>query len=336
METNTAMPERADILASGDGPVESRHLRGRAFWQWLTNDPGRVAHLDAGARTRLDWPRVTAFAALHLGCLLVAVVGVSPVALAVAAALYVVRMFFITAFYHRYFAHRSFSVSRPMQLAMAILGCTAGQRGPLWWAGHHRSHHAGADTAKDPHSPAHRGMLFSHMGWFLTVESFALPEHRVRDWLRYPELRALERLDWIPFALLAAACYALGAWLEHTAPALGTSGAQMLVWGFFVSTVALYHATYTINSLAHRFGRRDFDTADDSRNNAWLAVLTLGEGWHNNHHFRPSAARLGFRWWQLDLGYLGLALLRATGLARGLKAVPADAAGAASRKGSRP
>ncbi|MDX1432017.1 MAG: acyl-CoA desaturase [Gammaproteobacteria bacterium] len=325
MDSNTVMLGPAQGGARGGAATEPRSGRARAFWHWLSNDPRRLDYLDAAARSRLDPTRVAAFAALHAGCLGVLVFGVSPVAVAVALALYVARMFFITAFYHRYFAHRSFRASRATQLVMAILGCTAGQRGPLWWAGHHRTHHASADTRDDPHSPAHRGMLYSHMGWFLTVESFAVPAHRVRDWLRYPELRILERLDWVPFVLLAIGCYALGALLESTAPALGTNGPQMLVWGFFVSTVALYHATYTINSLAHRFGRRDFDTADDSRNNPWLAALTLGEGWHNNHHFRPSSARLGFRRWQIDAGYAGLKLLESLGLVRELKRAPAQA-----------
>jgi stearoyl-CoA desaturase (delta-9 desaturase) len=206
---------------------------------------------------------------------------------------------------------------------MAVLGCTAGQRGPLWWAGHHREHHAKADTGDDPHAPSHSGMWFSHTLWFLTRKSFALQEQRVKDWLRYPELRMLERLDLVPFVFFGAGCYLLGAWMSRTAPELGTDGPQMLVWGFFVSTVLLYHATYSINSLAHRFGSRRFDTGDDSRNNLWLALITLGEGWHNNHHRFPAAVRQGFYWWEIDVSYLVLRLLSAVGLIRDLRQVPA-------------
>ena len=295
----------------------------RRAWWWLLNDERAFGAPDEASRQRIDWLRAIPFVAIHLACLAVLAVGVSPVAVAVAVALYLVRMFFVTAFFHRYFAHRAFRASRGVQFAMAVLGCTAGQRGPLWWAGHHREHHVTADTADDPHSPDHRGVLFSHTLWFLTRGAFATPAHRVRDWLRFPELRWLERLDWLPFVALAFACYALGAWLERAAPSLGTDGPQMLVWGFFVSTVVLYHATYTINSLAHRFGRRRYATRDSSRNNVWLALLTLGEGWHNNHHYYPASARQGFFWWELDVSYLLLRVMAALGLVRDLRPVPA-------------
>ena len=290
---------------------------------WLCKEPALYCRLDEAERNRIAPMRAGAFIAVHLLCLGVFWVGCSAFALFVALALYVSRMFFITAFYHRYFSHRSFRTGRIAQFVMALLGATAGQRGPLWWTGHHREHHATADTPADPHSPAHRGWLHSHALWFLTKGSFAVPEHRVRDWLRVPELRCLERLDWLPFVALAAACYALGEAVQSARPESGVSGAQLLVWGFGVSTVALYHATYTINSLCHGWGRRRFETADDSRNNLWLALLTLGEGWHNNHHYCPTAARQGFYWWELDLTWLGLRLLAALGVVSDLKPAPA-------------
>jgi len=308
--------ENADLSARVQRPWM------RAWW-WLTNDERAYGELDATSRAHIEWPRVIPFVAIHVACLGVLAVGWSPVAVSVAVALYGARMFFVTAFFHRYFSHRAFRASRGMQFAMAVLGCTAGQRGPMWWAGHHREHHVTADTADDPHSPEHRGFLFSHTLWFLTRGAFATPAHRVRDWLRYPELRWLERLDWVPFVALAAACYGLGAWLERSAPALGTDGPQMLVWGFFISTTALYHATYTINSLAHRFGRRRYATRDSSRNNLWLALLTLGEGWHNNHHYYPAAARQGFFWWEVDVSYALLRVMAALGLVHDLRPVPA-------------
>jgi len=277
----------------------------------------------AAAGDDLDWGRIAPFVAMHLACLAVFVVGVSGTALATMLALYALRMFAITGFYHRYFSHRAFKTSRPAQLLFALLGAAAVQRGPLWWAAHHRHHHAHADRPEDVHSPRQRGFLWSHVGWFLSRRHFAPDLARVRDLQRYPELRWLDRFDILVPVALALAVFATGALLERRAPALGTGRWQLLVWGFFVSTVLCYHATYTINSLAHVFGRRRYPTADDSRNNAWLALLTFGEGWHNNHHHYPNAARQGFYWWEVDLTYYGLRLLAALGLIWDLKPVPA-------------
>ncbi|WP_054428867.1 acyl-CoA desaturase [Achromobacter insuavis] len=283
----------------------------------------QAASASDGPPDRIDWTRALPFALLHAGCLGVIATGVSPVALAVAAALYVLRMFALTGFYHRYFSHRTFRTSRAMQLVFAILGASCAQRGPLWWAAHHRHHHRHADDDQDLHSPARHGFWWSHMGWFLTPRAFATDLARVPDLRRYRELRWLDRFDAAVPIALALLCYALGAALERLAPGLGTSGPQMLVWGFFISTVALFHATVTINSLAHRYGKRRYDTADDSRNNAWLALLTFGEGWHNNHHFYPGSARQGFRAREIDLTWYGLRLLAAAGLIWDLKPVPA-------------
>ena len=272
---------------------------------------------------RIDWLRAVPFLAMHLACVAVVWVGVSPIAVGVAAALYALRMFAITAFYHRYFSHRTFRTSRAVQFAFALIGAASVQRGPLWWAAHHRHHHRHADTVADPHSPNVHGFWWSHAGWFLTREGFRTDWSRIPDLAGYPELRWLDRYDTVVPVLLAAGLYGLGALLERVAPSLGTSGPQLLVWGFFVSTVVLFHATVTINSLAHRFGKRRFDTRDDSRNNLWLALLTFGEGWHNNHHFFPGTARQGFRWWEIDLTWYGLRLLALLGLVRDLKPVPA-------------
>ena len=272
---------------------------------------------------RIDWLRAAPFVAMHLACLAVFAVGVSWFAVGTAVALYVVRMFAITGFYHRYFSHRSFRTSRFVQCLFALIGASCVQRGPLWWAAHHRHHHRHADTTHDMHSPGVHGFWRSHVGWFLTRRGFRTDWARIPDLARYPELRWLDRYDTLVPVLLAVALYALGAWLERAAPALGTSGAQLLVWGFFVSTIVLFHATVTINSLAHRFGTRRFRTRDDSRNNLWLALLTFGEGWHNNHHFFPGSARQGFRWWEIDLTYYGLRTLALLGVVRDLRPVPA-------------
>ena len=275
------------------------------------------------AGTQIDWARALPFLAMHLACLAVFWVGVSWFAVAVAVALYAVRMFAITGFYHRYFSHRTFRTSRAVQFLFALVGAACVQRGPLWWAAHHRNHHRHADTAADPHSPAVHGFWWSHMGWFLTREGFRTDWSRIPDLARFPELRWLDRYDVAVPIVLAVALYWLGATLEHAAPALGTSGPQLLVWGFFVSTIVLFHATVTINSLAHRFGTRRFATRDDSRNNPLLALLTFGEGWHNNHHFFPGSARQGFTWWEIDLTWYGLRAMSALGLVHDLKPVPA-------------
>ncbi|MEO7744102.1 MAG: acyl-CoA desaturase, partial [Usitatibacter sp.] len=259
------------------------------------------------------------------GCLGAIWVGASATAISVAVALFVLRMFAITAFYHRYFSHRAFRTSRVAQFAFAILGASAAQRGPLWWASHHRHHHAHADRPADSHSALQHGFLWSHMGWFLTRANFSPRAARVTDLARFAELRWLDRFDAAVPALLACALYGLGAWLALAHPQLGTGGLQLVVWGFCISTVALYHATFTINSLAHRLGRRRYATRDDSRNNVWLALITFGEGWHNNHHHFPASARQGFYWWEIDIAWYGLRVLAALGLVWDLRTVPVAA-----------
>lgn len=286
-------------------------------------DTQTAVEFGADKADRIDWLRALPFVAMHVACIGILWVGVSPVALIVAVALYALRMFALTAFYHRYFAHKTFRTSRALQFAFALIGASSAQRGPLWWAAHHRNHHRNADTELDPHSPGVYGFLWSHMGWFLTPRAFATDLERVSDLARYPELRWLDRFDTLIPVVLAIALYVLGFALQHTAPSLHTSGAQMLVWGFFVSTVVLFHASVTINSLAHRYGSRRYKTKDDSRNNLALALLTFGEGWHNNHHFFPGSARQGFRWWEIDLTWYGLRLLAALRLVSDLKPVPA-------------
>jgi len=310
--------------ASASGP--STTVPARRTWtalrRWI--DAGRHDGVaDPADAERIDWLRALPFLGMHVACIGVVWVGVSWTAVLVALALYALRMFAITGFYHRYFSHRTFRTSRPVQFLFAVLGASSVQRGPLWWAAHHRHHHRHADGPQDPHSPVVHGFWRSHIGWFLTRGGFATDWSRIPDLAGYPELRWLDRFDVAVPVLLAAALYALGAALERFAPGLGTSGPQLLVWGFFVSTVVLFHATVTINSLAHRFGSRRFETRDDSRNNLWLALLTFGEGWHNNHHFFPGTARQGFRWWEIDLTWYGLRLLAALRLVHDLKPVPA-------------
>ncbi len=304
-----------------------RHV-GYTLLRWLDAGAG-VDRIDPNEPLKVDWLRTVPFFAMHAACLGAIWVGWSWAAVVTAVALYVVRMFFITAFYHRYFSHRAFQTTRAFQCVMAVAGLTAVQRGPLWWAAHHRHHHTHSDTERDPHSPRHLGFWWSHMGWFTARPHFPTQLQRVRDLARYPELRLLDRFDAVVYLVFAAAVFGFGWLLQTLAPQTGTSGLQMLVWGFFISTVAVYHGTYTINSLAHRFGRQRYATDDDSRNSLLLAVVTLGEGWHNNHHHYPVSARQGFFWWEWDPTYYLLVALSWTGLIWDLRPVPEQARDAA-------
>jgi stearoyl-CoA desaturase (Delta-9 desaturase) len=231
--------------------------------------------------------------------------------LSLAMGAYAVRMVVVTAGYHRYFAHRAFKTSRAFQLLLAIGAQSAAQKGVLWWAGHHRWHHRYADTDRDVHSPVRRGFWYAHIGWIVSdawsVTDYAL----VSDLTRYPELRFLNRqgAQILPAVALALAFLLVG-------------GVHALVWGFFVSTVLLWHGSFTINSLSHLVGKRRYATPDDSRNSWLLAVLTSGEGWHNNHHHYQSSANQGFRWWEIDVTYYFLRLLALLGLVWDLRRPP--------------
>jgi stearoyl-CoA desaturase (delta-9 desaturase) len=261
------------------------------------------------ADERINWRSSIAFIALHFVPLLAIFTGISATAIVLFVVTYLGRMFCITAGFHRYFAHRSYRLGRVPQFLLAFGACSAAQKGPLWWAGHHRAHHRNADTPLDIHSPQ-RGFWWSHVGWILCDKYNETPTHDIKDFARYPELRFLDRYDWVAPWSLGVVCFLVGGW----------SG---LVVGFFASTVLLWHTTFLVNSLAHVMGRRPYDTADTSRNSLVIALLTGGEGWHNNHHRYPSSARQGFRWWQIDTTYYGLRVLAALGIVRGLREPPA-------------
>jgi stearoyl-CoA desaturase (Delta-9 desaturase) len=291
--------------------------------QWFDADyaPGGAAAM-RNEPDRVDLVRCIPFIILHLGCLGILWVGVSSFAVWTAVALYFIRMFAVTGIYHRYFSHKTYSTSRAGQFFLALWGGTTVQRGPLWWAYHHRHHHQHSDDEEDAHSPHVHGFWWSHIGWITSRRNFPTDYTKVRDLVKYPELVFLNRFDVVVPIVFAAAIYFIGAALERYAPGLGTNGPQLLVWGFFVSTTALFHGTSCINSMAHLMGRRRFDTTDDSRNSFILAIITLGEGWHNNHHRYQSATRNGFYWWEVDPTYYMLKFLSWTGLIWGLKPVP--------------
>jgi stearoyl-CoA desaturase (delta-9 desaturase) len=263
-------------------------------------------------RVRFKVVETLPFCLTHLAALAGALyVGATPALVGLALALYVVRMFFITAAYHRYFAHRSYKTSRAFQFLLALGGTTAAQRGVLWWAGHHRDHHAYSDTPRDTHSVVQGGFLWAHVGWFLSTKYDATPLERISDFARYPELRWLNR-HWLvpPLAGLAVLFLA--------------GGLPAAVWGGLVSTVLLWHGTFTINSLTHVFGSRRYATTDESRNNWFLALITLGEGWHNNHHYFSVAANQGFFWYELDVSFFVLRVLEKLGLVWDVKRPPAS------------
>lgn len=302
----------------------------RSAWKQLVYrvmnwvDTSASLDLDSDKANRIDWIRVMPFIGVHLMCFGVLFVGFSWVAFWVALGLYVIRMFAITGFYHRYFSHKTFKTSRVMQFLFAVLGASAVQRGPLWWAAHHRNHHRHSDQPEDLHSPMQHGFWRSHMGWFMTPKGFITHSERIPDLVKYPELKLVDRFDVLVPIALATGLFFLGGWLETAYPELGTSAMQMLIWGFFVSTVVLFHGTVTINSLSHVWGSRRYKTRDDSRNNWFLAIITLGEGWHNNHHHFPGSTRQGFFWWEYDFTYYTLKAMSWVGLVWDLKPVPPE------------
>jgi len=225
-------------------------------------------------------------------------------------ATYAVRVFAITGAYHRYFSHRTYKTSRWFQFVLAWLGASSIQKGPLWWAAHHRHHHRFSDQPGDLHSPGLQGFLWAHIGWIMAEQNEATDFKAIQDFAKYPELRWLNTWHLVPGITLAVVLYLLG-------------GFPWLVWGFFVSTVLCWHATYMINSLTHMFGRRRYATKDDSRNNLFFALLTFGEGWHNNHHYYQSSTRQGFFWWEIDVSYYILRALALVGLVWDLREPPA-------------
>lgn len=241
------------------------------------------------------------FVGLHVACLLAFVVPPTWTAAVLCVVLFVTRALALTAGFHRYFAHRSFKTTRWFQFVLGWAGTTLVQGSPAWWAANHRRHHLHSDTDDDPHSPVARSAWWGYVGWVLAQDARAMDWSRVKDWARYPELRWLERWESVPPVLLAGACYLIAGW-------------PGVVWGFLISTIGVYHITFLLNCVCHLFGSRRFDTADHSRNNWWVALLTFGEGWHNNHHHYPSCARAGFRWWEFDPTYYTLQALSWVGL----------------------
>lgn len=260
------------------------------------------------ARNGYRFGAVIPFALLHIGCLAALFLPFQKSYLAWAVGIYVVRMFGVTAGYHRYFSHRSFKIGRVGQFCLAFLAETSAQKGVLWWAAHHRVHHRVSDKPEDIHSPMQKGFWWSHIGWIISNDYDEYDPRLIQDFAKFPELVWLDRHFWVPPTLLGSAFLLFG-------------GLPLFVWGFVISTVALFHCTFSINSLAHVWGSRRFETPDDSRNNFVLALITLGEGWHNNHHRFMHACRQGLRWWEIDFTFYALTVLRWLRITRDLRPV---------------
>ena len=275
------------------------------------NIPSPTEDPDAAPASDIMYPSAVPFVLVHLACFAAIWTGVGWRALTIGVALYWLRIFAIGAGYHRYFSHRAYETSRAFQLVLAVLAQTSAQKSVLWWAAKHRAHHSNSDTPQDVHSPSQSGFLYSHFGWIFDRRHDKADLSRVADLAAYPELMWLHRNEQAPAIALAIACFA-------------AAGLQGLVIGFFWSTVAIYHATFSINSVAHVLGRRRYVTGDDSRNNWLLAVVTMGEGWHNNHHAFQSSVRQGFRWWEYDPTFYLLRLMGYAGLIWKLKSPPIE------------
>ena len=289
--------------------------------KWVCPPPEITTEPD-DLSNKVEWFRCLPFIVIHLLAVSAFFYPVTSYCVLLAVASYSLRMFTITAFYHRYFSHRSFKTGRVVQFIGAFIACSSGQRGPLWWAAHHRRHHRHSDTDQDIHSPHAKGVFWSHTLWFMT--DYAVPTllKEIPDWLKFPELRFINRFDWIPVLVLGYGCYLLGSW-DWFHSATGLNSLTTFIWGFLVPTVCLYHATFAVNSISHLFGKKRFDTGDESRNNGLVALLTFGEGWHNNHHFFPGSARQGFFRGEIDITYYFLKVMSCLGLVHDLRPVPA-------------
>ncbi len=259
---------------------------------------------------------------VHVGALIgVFWVDFSWWALAVLLLSYAAGMMFVTLGLHRYFSHRAFKTSRWFQFILAFCSCTVLQRGPTWWAAVHRHHHRFSDKPEDFHSPR-KSLFHAHLGWLYNPEVFELDYSNVQDLTRYPELNFLDKFYYLPGLFYLGLMAALGAFLANVFPQTGATVGQMLVYGFFLRTVLLWHCTFAINSLMHVIGKRVYATDDDSKNSFVLALLTMGEGWHNNHHHYPASSQMGFHWWQIDASYYMICFLEKLGLVHSVRRVP--------------
>ncbi len=288
----------------------------KCFFHWREEDD-----IEQHGWANINWRSSIEIVGYHLGALCFIFVGVSWVAVLSFLVFDIVRGFCTTVFLHRYFTHRCFETSRGWQFVFGLLALTPLQRGPLWWVSNHRRHHRFTDRPGDPHTPK-EGIFHSHLGWLMTLNDTPTDRSYIKDWLRYPELIWLDRLEWLAPIVLIILAYFYGELLNHFFPELKTNGWQMIVWAFFIPTIFVLHATCIVNSVLHKVGYRRFNTPDSSRNMHLIALLALGEGFHNNHHRHPESCRQGVCWWEIDLSYYVIKLLEKLRIISNLRYFP--------------
>ena len=264
------------------------------------------------------------FLSVHIGAIYALTISPSSFALFMVFLMYFIRMFGITAGFHRLFSHRSFKTNRAFQFFLAYAATCSAQMGPIWWAAHHRHHHKYTEQIEDPHTPTLKGFFWAHVGWIMSPVNSPTKEEYVGDLMKYPELKWLDKYHYFaPFSLVIL-LYGLGEFMAVNYAQYNTNGMELVLWGFFVSTVLLYHATFMVNSVCHVFGHRTYDTKDGSVNNFLVAILTLGEGWHNNHHAFPNSEKQGHKWYQIDISHYILWSLSKIGVVWKIRDVPDD------------
>jgi stearoyl-CoA desaturase (Delta-9 desaturase) len=265
---------------------------------------------------KINWVNSIVFAVFHIGAI---------------AALFMFswRAFFVALFlywfttglgismgYHRLHTHRSYQVPRLLEYFFAVCGTLTLEGGPIFWVATHRIHHQKSDQPGDPHSPRDGGW-WAHIGWLLVGESkhnnTPLMSKYAPDLAKHPFYVWLNNWHWVPLVLLGVLLYAIG-------------GLPFLLWGVFLRVVFGLHATWLVNSATHMWGSRRFETRDDSRNCWWVALLTSGEGWHNNHHAHPTSARHGLAWYEFDLSWIQIKILKFFGIAKRIQVARVDSA----------
>ncbi len=259
-------------------------------------------------KTRIKWDILIGMIVIHAGALL-AFWTFNWKAFWLFVALQVVTSLGITLCYHRLLTHRSFQVPKWLEYVLTVCGLLALQGGPLKWVSTHRVHHAFSDRPNDPHSP-NKGFWWAHMLWLFAWDDLTdVPEKYLKfvtDLNRDPVHRFLERTNALWSFALGGILFAWG-------------GLPFLAWGFFARLVCVYHGTWLVNSASHLWGYQSYDTNEGSRNNWWVALISYGEGWHNNHHAYPHSAAHGLRWWEVDPTYFLIRLFGFFGLATNIR-----------------
>jgi stearoyl-CoA desaturase (delta-9 desaturase) len=272
-----------------------------------------VIHLPNG--NRINWPTSLVLVLFHIGAI-AALFMFSWRNLLISFALYWITVGWgISLGYHRLHTHRSYTVPLWMEYFFAVCGALTLEGGPIFWVATHRIHHQKSDQPGDPHSP-HEGAWWSHMGWILWGETnhnnTRLMSKYAPDLAKHKFYVWLNNWHWVPMVALGVILLATGGW-------------SLMFWGIFLRVVFGLHATWLVNSATHMWGTRRFSTKDDSRNSWWVALLTFGEGWHNNHHAHPTSARHGLAWYEFDISWITLSVLKAFGIAKQVRVAKIDA-----------